>query len=396
MRFPGLVALATALALPAVSAQAQEGEFAVPPYEGVYQPQDRDERGLWSMADEDERVLRDTDVVIRDPALNDYVRGVLCRTVGQDRCESVRIYIVRVPIFNASMMPNGTMRVNSGLLMRVRSEAELASILGHEFAHFELRHTLANYQRSRTGSDIAAWAAVLGAAAANYGGYGYGHNAQVAILGGVYNFRRNQESEADALGFGYIADAGFRPIAAAEVWQGIMDETDRTAIDRGRRSSRYDGVAFFASHPTNVERAQALTELAARVPGGDYDGVEEFRRAMADWTPQFLADELALNDFGGTDYVIERLGEYGWTADLLYARGELYRGRGHPRDLLNAANFYREALDLDPDLHEAWRGMGLALLRGGEAAQGSDALRTYLELAPAAKDAAMLRMMIGE
>ncbi|RIV87661.1 M48 family metallopeptidase [Aurantiacibacter zhengii] len=398
MRLAALVAAATSLCVLATAAQAQvdEGEFAIPPYEGVYQPQDRDERGLWTMADEDERVLRDTDVVIRDPALNDYVRGVLCRTVGQDRCESVRVYIVRVPIFNASMTPNGTMRVNSGLLLRVRSEAELASILGHEFAHFELRHTLANYRRSRTGSDIGAWAAVLGAAAANYGGYGYGHNAQVAILGGVYSFRRNQESEADALGFSYIADAGFRPIAAAEVWQGVMDETDRTAIDRGRRSPRYDGVAFFASHPTSMERAEALADLATRVPGGDYDGVEEYRRATADWTPRFLADELALNDFGGTDYVIERLGEYGQTADLLYARGELYRGRGHPRDLVNAAQFYRGALDLDPDLHDAWRGMGLALLRSGEFAQGSDALRTYLELAPEANDAAMLRMMIKE
>jgi len=388
---------ALAISLLATPALAQDEDFTVPTYEGVYQPQDRDERGLWSQADESERALRDMDIVIRDPALNDYVRGVLCRTVGEERCGNVRIYIVRAPLFNASMAPNGAMRVYSGLLLRVRSEAELASVLGHEFAHFELRHSLNNYRRARTGTDIAAWAAVLGAAAANYGaGYGNSSNVQFAVFGDVYEFQRNQERDADVLGFGYIARAGFRPGGASDVWRAVMNEADHTATDRGRRSARYDRVAFFASHPTSLERADTLSALANRVPGGDYEGASAYRQALAEWMPQFLADELALNDFGGTDYVIGRLGSDGYSADLLYARAELYRGRGHPRDLVNAAQFYREALDLDPERAEAWRGMGLALLRGGEFAQGSDALRTYLEMAPDANDAAMLRMMIEE
>ncbi|AKH44028.1 putative Zn-dependent protease [Altererythrobacter atlanticus] len=383
------------LAIP-FAATAQD-EFAVPTYEGVYQPQDRDERGLWTMADEDERLLRDADLVIRDPALNDYIRSILCRTVGDDRCGNVRIYIVRVPVFNASMTPNGTMRINTGLLLRMRNEAELASVLGHEFAHFELRHTLANYRNTRSGSDLLAWTAVLGAAAATYGGaYNNNRDLQLAVLGGVYSFRRNQERDADMLGFGYIAQAGFRPAAAADVWRAVMNEADQTAIDRGRRTSRYNGVAFFASHPTNLERADTLATLANRVSGGDYEGRDAYSRALAPWVAQFLADELALNDFGGTDYLINRIAGDEYTADLLFARGELYRGRGHPRDLVNAAEFYRRALDLDPDLSAAWRGMGLSLIRSGELALGSDALRTYLEKAPEAPDAAMLRTMVQE
>lgn len=379
----------------AVPVSAQE-DFTVPPYEGVYQPQDRDERGLWSIADESERRLRDADAVIRDPALNDYVRGVLCRTVGEDRCGNVRLYIVRVPAFNASMAPNGTMRVFSGLLLRVRSEAELAAILGHEFAHFELRHSLIDYRRTRTGTDFAAWAAVLGAAAANYGGYSASRDTQLAVYGDIFRYRRNQERDADLLGFGYIANSGFRPAAAADVWRAVMNEADHTATDRGRRSARYDGVAWFASHPSNLERADTLSALANRVPGGEYEGRAAYRRAMAPWIPLFLSDELALNDFGGTDYLISRVAGDDYTADLLFARGELYRGRGHPRDLINAAEFYRESLELDPGIHEAWRGLGLSLMRGGERALGSDALRTYLELVPEANDAAMLRMMIEE
>src|SRR3546814_6888547 len=77
-----------------------------------------------------------------------YVKSVLCRAVGTDRCDATRVYILREPTFNATMSPNGTMRVYSGLLLRVRSEAELAAVLGHEFGHFEKRHSLMQFKRS--------------------------------------------------------------------------------------------------------------------------------------------------------------------------------------------------------------------------------------------------------
>jgi len=137
------------------------GRLALPTYSQAYAPTTVDERGAWMEADEDERRLRESPSVIRDLALNAYVRGVLCRTVGDDRCRSVRIYIERVPAFNASMAPNGTMIVWSGLLLRVRNEAELGAILGHEFGHFELRHSVLGFRNQRSGTDLMAWASIL-------------------------------------------------------------------------------------------------------------------------------------------------------------------------------------------------------------------------------------------
>jgi predicted Zn-dependent protease len=66
---------------------------------------------------------------VRDPALNAYVRSVLCK-VTDDYCRDVRVYIVDVPYFNASMAPNGAMMVWTGTLLRVRNEAQLALVLG--------------------------------------------------------------------------------------------------------------------------------------------------------------------------------------------------------------------------------------------------------------------------
>lgn len=396
-RRPGWLAGAALLASSA-SLAADETDFSVPPYAGAYQPAGEDERGLWSLDDESERLLRDSRLVVTDEALNTYVRGVLCRTVGEDRCAAVRLYILRVPYFNASMSPNGTMRVYSGLLLRVRNEAELASVLGHEFAHFELRHTLVDFKRARTGSDLLAWTALLGAVAARYGSGSTVsvNDTRVSVYGALARYGRNQEREADLRGFGYLAKAKYRPGAAAEIWRANMNEADRSAQARSQRSTRYDSLAYFASHPTNLERADYLSALANRVSGGEIEGADRLTEALKPWRRTFLEDQIKLNDFGASDYLLERLAGEHWTSDLLFARAEVYRARGNPRDLVASAEFYRQTLAADPAMTDAYRGLGLALLRTGEATGGKAALRQYLETNPGAADAPMLKTMVEE
>lgn len=379
----------------ATEALPEASAFQVPPYAGAYQPQGTDERGLWMMADEDERKLRDSQIVIRDPALNAYVREILCRTVGEDRCGSARIYIMRVPDFNASMSPNGTMRVYSGLLLRARNEAELASVLGHEFAHFEMRHTLDGFRRARTGSDILAWTTLLGTAASMYGGVRTGYiDSSFSIFGALSHYQREDERASDILGLSYVARAGYRPLAAADVWDNMMSETDARRVARGQRSIRYDGVAFFASHPTNLQRATYLRNMATLLPAAQFDGRDRYQEVMGPWIREFLSDQIKLNDFGTTEYILGRLAETGWTGPLLFARGELYRTRGNPRDLVQAAEFYSAALNTDPTQIEAYRGLGLSLLRTGSVAEGRAAISSYLQAKPDASDAAMLRALV--
>jgi len=206
-RFTAVLSGCAALALTATSHAVEPAPPILPTYTAAYQPQTKDERGIWMEADEDERVLRDSVLLMRDEGLNAYVRQVLCREVGEDRCRSVRLYIVEVPQFNATMAPNGTMRVWTGLLLRVQNEAELASVLGHEFAHFELRHSLAGIKAKRDSASLAAWIGVLSAGAANIGagGAGNGSSLQLAVLGNYFKFSREQETAADLLGLQYMA-----------------------------------------------------------------------------------------------------------------------------------------------------------------------------------------------
>ncbi len=365
-----------------------------PPYEGAYQPQGSDEIGLWHEDDEGERNLAASPLLIRDEALTAYLKGVLCRAVGPDRCNAVRVYVVREPMFNATMSPNGTLRIFSGLLLRVRNEAELAAILGHEFGHFESRHNLNRFKKTRQSTDILAWGAVLAGVSQDPDVRRSYQNLEISVYGSLYRYNRDNEREADILGLGYLNNSALRPQAASDVWRNIMAEIEASAKAKGLKKPKFDRIAFTASHPPESERAEYLSALAS--PEGDSrdNGTERYRAAISAWLPIFLEDQIKLNDFGGSEHIISNLSESGWTADLWFARGELYRTRGNQRDLVNAVQFYSKATDLDVTHAAAHRGLGLSLIKTGERSSGQAALKRYLELNPDAEDADMIKFLM--
>lgn len=368
----------------------------LPPYEGVYQPRGVDEIGLWQKDDESERLLAASALVIRDEALTNYVKGVLCETVGNDRCHSVRVYIMRDPTFNATMSPNGTLRVLSGLFLRVHNEAELGAVLGHEFGHFEKRHVLTSFKSARSATDLLAWAGVLaGWSSTDSARESYRHTA-LSVYGSLYRNSRDHEREADRQGIAYLNRSNLPPQGASRVWRNVMAEAEASAQAKGLGKPNFNAIAFTASHPPDGERAAYLAALADPAAASRDDGASRYNAALARWLPVFMEDQIKLNDFGGSDYLIRSLAEPGWTAWLWHARGELYRGRGNQRDLANAADFYANAVKLDPNLAEAWRGLGLSLIKTGQTSPGRKALARYLQLKPDAADAKIMALLIPQ
>ena len=352
------------------------------------------------MADERERKIRDSKAVINDPNLQRYLHDVLCRAVGEARCGGIRIYVVRNAEVNASMAPNGMLVIYTGLLLLARNEAELAGIIGHEFAHFELRHGLRGFKHERTETDIFAWAGVAAGLAATYGS---GQSRQDAIktsqsiqadaVGSIYAFTREQERDADLLSMAYLQSSKYNPACFADIWRRLMDEADATARGRKQRSTRYDRVGFFATHPTSLDRATYLRDIAASTGKTGEDDSARYSDELSIWRTQFLGDQVKLNDFEGTDYLIGQLVGSAWTGDLLYARAELYRARGNPRDLISAIGFYREAIQKDPSNADLYRGIGLAEMRGKDP-DGAENLKKYLAMKPDAEDRAMISTLL--
>lgn len=384
------VAVALAAALLAAGAARADVQPTGSPSVPGYTPMGRDEAGLWAEADEAERQYKVSKLVVRDPGVNAYLHAVLCREVGAERCGAARIYLVRTPLFNAFAMPNGAIVVFTGLLLRVHDEAELAAILGHEFTHFEHRHQLYGLKNQRNAMSWGAWLTVLSI------GVGQGYNYTSGFAAAHYSYARDQERDADMTGLAMMRPAGFRPRSFSHVWAQMRTEEDHRAAALGVRSLKDAWRGPFSTHPMDAERMAYLRTAAEKEPDDiAYTGVAEYRAALAPIWPMLIADQVKLNDFGGSEFLLGNLTDDAWLGHLLFARAELYRTRAGPGDLAAAVSFYRDA-SLKPDAPaETWRGLGLSLARLGDIAGAKATIAEYLTRRPDAGDRATLES-IGE
>lgn len=336
--------------------------------------QEHDEAGLWAYMDRQEQRLRRSPFLIRDEALHAYVNNIACRLAGE-HCPDVRLYLVRMPQFNATMAPNGMLEVWSGLLLRMSNEAQLAAIIGHEIGHYVARHGV---QRLREAKNRTAVSQTAGIALTFFGWLGVAANslAQLALSAGGMAYGREQEREADRIGLELMERAGYAPVEAARVWSQLLEEARA-------ESSMPEYSTLFATHPPAEERAQALAAAAAR--SGGRVGADTYRTMLAPHRAAFLRDELLRGRLGESLVLLGRLPPDG---EVLFFKGEAHRLRGEPEHAL-AAYHAAEALPGAPA--ELYRSMGIVLRRLGEHGDAARAFVRYLELRPDASDAALVR-----
>jgi predicted Zn-dependent protease len=336
-----------------------------------------DEGGLWYQMEQAERQLQRSPLVVRDPQLNDYVRGVACRLAG-DYCDDIRVYIVDVPAFNASMAPNGMMLVYTGLLLRADDEAQLAFVLGHEIAHYRERHMIERWrQMKQTQGFLTAFQVLtLGA------GVGIaGSIAQLAGYSQVMAFSRDQEREADLQGLATLAAAGYTPAAAADLWQAVLAEEE--ANPAGRTS------AIFRTHPATRERVADLAAAAAAADGPEGTrGREAYRASVAPHLARWLDAELGRRNDAQSRVLLARLhAAMPDSGAVAAARAALAARTG---DEAGAAAFYAEAVGRADVRAETLRDYGLLLRRRGDTAGARRMLERYLAAAPDAGDRRMI------
>ena len=236
-----------------------------------------DEAGLWLMVDRSEARMKTSGNLVRDPALNKYMRDIVCDLAGP-YCRDVRVYIARVPHFNATMSPNGMMVVWTGLLLRVRNEAQLATVLGHEIGHYLRRHSIERFRRIR---DTYGFLTFMSLGMAMVGIPLITDIAAIAAQGGLSSYDRSDETEADIIGLMKIAENGYHPGEAAKVWDNVIKEYERSGEER-------KFSLFLSSHPRPEERRKDLRKRADEIIRSTAEikrelHTERFRRAISPW-----------------------------------------------------------------------------------------------------------------
>jgi predicted Zn-dependent protease len=157
---------------------------------------------------------------------------------------------------NAFCLPGGKVAVFTGILKHTKTDAGLATVMGHEIAHALQRHGVERMSRSII--DQIAQLGAVGAAAA-------GHSSGGAIQGllGAYGvnvslpFNRKQESEADYIGLRLMSQAGYDPREAVPFWE-RMSGCPRQMIDKLCFRSQHAIPEFLSTHPSDVTRINQL------------------------------------------------------------------------------------------------------------------------------------------
>ena len=385
--------------LPPTPASARVRPADMEPLVGPgFRPTGEDERGLWHQYERFEEEIAGSNLLIRDPRLSSYVGGLMER-VGGPAARDLRVYVAHVPEFNAFMAPTGFAVVFSGLMTRMRDEAQLSGVIAHEAGHFLRRHHIRKWRDLKRRTDflaILSMGAGLGGAAA--GAY-LGNWVQLAGLGTMFTmaaYSRELEAEADAMGVRLLADTGFDPAAMPAVWEQLIGELDASAEMRRRNRRAH---SLLATHPAPESRMRDLTLSAeeVKVAGRDYDrGRDRWLRAIGPHRQRLLEDQVKLNDPGASLYIINNLAADGWDGMLRYYEGEAWRLRGRAGDREQAHRSYASAVTLPNAPAEAWRAHGYALVQAGQREEGRVALARYLQLAPNAADAAMVRYSLQQ
>jgi predicted Zn-dependent protease len=362
----------------------------IPPGRFARPDEASDEGGLWALMDREETKLKRSAFLVRDKALNEYVSGIACRLAG-DHCPDMRVYLVRTPLFNATMAPNGMMQVWSGLLLRVANEAQLAAVLGHEIGHYLSRHTL---DRLRDVKSRAAFGQFLGIAFAAARLGTVGSLAQMGVLAGLFSYGRDQEREADRIGLDLMTRAGYDPAEASMVWSQLLEEIMGDAVSQEEYAER---SVLFASHPPIEERQKVLAETARELarPEATNHGAEKYRMALAPFRTLFFEDELRRRKYGETLVLLARMQKtFATDGALEFYRGEVHRMRNEKDDLGQALSAYRQAASMAGAPPELYRSEGLVLRQLNQDAEAADAFRRYLRLKPSAEDAELVRTYV--
>jgi beta-barrel assembly-enhancing protease len=180
--------------------------------------------------------------MVYDGAIAEYVNRLGQNLVRNSEAKvPFNIKVIDSDEVNAFALPGGFMYVNTGLVLRADSEAELAGVMAHEIAHVAARHGT----RQATRGELINYGSIPLIFLGGWVGYAVRQAAAIAVPMGFLRFSRGMETEADYLGLQYVYRSGYDPLAFVDFFEKIE------AMERSRPGSI---AKVFSTHPMTGDR----------------------------------------------------------------------------------------------------------------------------------------------
>jgi beta-barrel assembly-enhancing protease len=193
--------------------------------------------------------------IIDDPVIAEYVNRVGQNLVrNSDAKVPFTIKVLDTEEVNAFALPGGFFFVNSGLILKADSEAELAGVMAHEIAHVALRHGT----KQATRAEMTQIGLIAASIAVPYGLAGYGalQGANLLVPVAFLKFSRTMEKQADFFGLQYLYKTGYDPTAFVDFFEKIetLEKKKPGTVSK-----------VFSTHPMTDDRITAAQEEIQKI-----------------------------------------------------------------------------------------------------------------------------------
>lgn len=190
--------------------------------------------------------------VVPDSALQRYVSslGMAMAKASERPNLPWQFTVIDDPMVNAFALPGGPVFITRGILTHMNSEAQLVSVLGHEIGHITAKHSVQQMSQAQLAQIGLVTAMVVRPELQKFGELA---SQGMGLL--FLKFGRDDESQADQLGFRYMLNAGYAPTEMAEMFKTL-----------GRLSGGGEGRVpeWLSTHPDPGNRVQATLDRIAR------------------------------------------------------------------------------------------------------------------------------------
>jgi predicted Zn-dependent protease len=193
--------------------------------------------------------------LVDNAALQDYVRRIGLRLAAASERPQLpwRFGVIDDPTPNAFALPGGPVYVTRGLMDLMDTEAELATVLGHEIGHITARHSVSQISKAQLAQLGLGVASILRPELQNFGGLLSG-GLQLLFL----KYGRDAERQADELGFKYALSQNYDVSEMDDVF---------LALQRiGEVEGRSGIPSWMSTHPDPGERIKTAQQRYAALP----------------------------------------------------------------------------------------------------------------------------------